>query len=408
MMNKKKTVKGIYNVLLKTGFEGSYILQCYQENEVIHANLKLPPQKDKAALIEILPNLQQELRSLDVRIGKENGKYIELLFGNDSLEEVPFIPQYLNDNSLKITLKSSFGCEYLDFEDGASCHLLNGGAPRMGKTIFLLYVSTCLYAQNKGNIEIFINSPKVKDFYPFQNIPKVHLANDETSVNLALDRMIRIYKRRNQLLYSKKLEKATDAKSVRELYPSYAHLFKPMFLIIDEYGRFAENMDIQDKVMELVETAGFVNVHVLIATQRPDARTVLRPRIKQGLQARICFRVPDQNNSIVVLDCEGAEQLPKTKGRAILLDGDKTIIQVPYMSYEQCEELLKDYKEEKKDVNQGKKGCNDKGNIEKFQGLFKESISLSGLQGKQQPGECDQQSDEKTRNGWYLLANQKD
>jgi hypothetical protein len=34
------------------------------------------------------------------------------------------------------------------------------------------------------------------------------------------------------------------------------HLFKPMFLIIDEYGRFAENQDIQSKVMELVETAG--------------------------------------------------------------------------------------------------------------------------------------------------------
>jgi hypothetical protein len=142
------------------------------------------------------------------------------------------------------------------------------------------------------------------------------------------------------------MKKATDAKKCSGIISPYVHLFKPMFLIIDEYGRFAEYQDIQNKVMELVETAGFVNVHVIIATQRPDARTVLRPRIKQGLQARICFRVPDKNNSIVILDVEGAELLPTTKGRAILSDGDKKIIQVPYLTYPQCEELLQPFRSE--------------------------------------------------------------
>jgi hypothetical protein len=71
----------------------------------------------------------------------------------------------------------------------------------------------------KVNIKVYINSPKAKDFYPFQGVKNVHIANDFESINTALDLMIDEYKNRNTLLYSDVLKKATDAKSVRELYP---------------------------------------------------------------------------------------------------------------------------------------------------------------------------------------------
>jgi DNA segregation ATPase FtsK/SpoIIIE-like protein len=174
-----------------------------------------------------------------------------------------------------------------------------------------------------------------------------------------------------------------------------------MFLIIDEYGRFATNNDIQDKVMELVETAGFVNVHVVIATQRPDARTVLRPRIKQGLQARICFRVPDKNNSIVILDKEGAELLPTKKGRAILSDGDNKIIQVPYLTYPDCEKLLQPYRSEPNEQSAERSTNQDVSR--KVQNLFTQPSSQTSLYGELAPGEHDQSSDEKNGNGWYRL-----
>jgi hypothetical protein len=345
MLKKKRIIKSVFQVLLKTGFEDAYILKVYQD-EHLHVNIKIPPQKDMSDLMEILPNLKQELNCLDVKLGNVNGKYVELIFGQHDLDSVPFIPDYLNPDSLKLTLISPFGKEYVDFEDGASCHMLNGGAPRMGKTIFLLYLSTMLYVQNQGNIHLYINSPKAKDFYPLMGVKNVNIADDFETFNQALDVMIEEYKRRNKLLYSDELKKATDAKSVRKLYPHYFHLFQPLFLIVDEFGRFAQYNEIQEKVMELVETSGFVNVHVVIATQRPDARTVLRPRIKQGLQARVCFRVPDKNNSIVILDVEGAELLPTKEGRAILSDGDKKIIQVPFLDYPQCEELLQPFRSE--------------------------------------------------------------
>jgi hypothetical protein len=69
MKKNKRIVKAIYNVLLKTGFEDAYILKVYQD-EHLHVNLKIPPQKDLSDLMDILPNLKQELYSLDVKLGK--------------------------------------------------------------------------------------------------------------------------------------------------------------------------------------------------------------------------------------------------------------------------------------------------------------------------------------------------
>jgi DNA segregation ATPase FtsK/SpoIIIE-like protein len=237
-------------------------------------------------------------------------------------------------------------------------------------------------------------------------VKNVNIADDFESFNAALNVMIDEYKARNKLLYSDELKKATDAKSVRKLYPHLFHLFKPMFLIVDEFGRFAQYNEIQEKVMELVETAGYVNVHVVIATQRPDARTVLRPRIKQGLQARICFRVPDKNNSIVILDEEGAELLPTKEGRAILSDGDKKIIQVPFLDYPECEELLQPYRSEI-DVNQSEKRSSDIELSNKISSLFKEPSSQTDIQREQSPGEHHQPSDEKNGNGWFMLEHPK-
>jgi DNA segregation ATPase FtsK/SpoIIIE-like protein len=392
------------------GFEGATILNVVKDGDVIKANVRLPSHADLDDLEQIMNNLKMELNCLDVKIGEVIGKKVELLFGNRDLSDVPFEKKYINDGSLKISLPNSFGVQYLDFEDGASCHLLNGGAPRMGKTIFLLYLSTMLYVQTNGNIKLFINSPKSKDFYPLFGLPNIQVEREESFIIESLDMMIDEYKKRNTLLYSPAFKKATDAKTVREFYPKQFHLFKPMFLIIDEYGRFAENRDIQMKVMELVETAGFVNVHVVIATQRPDARTVLPPRIKQGLQARICFRVPDKNNSIVILDNEGAEKLPTTKGRAIMLDGDMNIIQVPYLKYHQCEELLKPFRKEMEedDCNQSEERPTNHALANKVQNLFTESVGGNGVQGEHESDKCLQSGDEKNVSGWFRLASPKD
>jgi DNA segregation ATPase FtsK/SpoIIIE-like protein len=288
--------------------------------------------------------------------------------------------------------------------------MLNGGAPRMGKTIFLLYLSTVLYLQTNGNIELHITSPKLKDFYPLFNLPNVKTAKDEIDFLLLLNDLITEYKKRNELLYSSKFKKATDAKSIRQFYPDHYHLFKPIFLIIDEYARFSHLKDVQTMVAELVQTAGFVNVHVIIATQRPEAKQTLPANIKMGLMTRICFKTADENNSIVILDESGAEQLSNHKGRAILKDGESFTVQIPFLSYDKCEELLKPF--ERKMINeqlpnQENKGSENINVSNKIQDMFAESTHINVFPEQQHSCERVQQDNEKINNGWFRLESTK-
>jgi FtsK/SpoIIIE family len=398
-------VRDIKEVLLATGFEESIIISVSTSKDVIELILMLPYHTDQDEFTDVLNNLKEELNATDVKITKRAGKKVTILFGKRSLDNVTY---KLHPNTLKIELPSAFGSCILDFEDGASCHLLNGGTTRMGKTSFLLYMCTILYLQTNGLIKLYITSTKAKDYYPFNGIASI--GKDENSFNNTLDELITEYQHRDSLLYSKELEKATDAKSVKKLYPHMYKFFQPVFLIIDEYSRFSDNKEIQKKIQELVESAGYVNIHIIISTQRPDARTVLPPRIKSNLLARICFTTADKNNSIVILDQEGAEKLGKIEGRAIYLDSDTNIIQVPYITPQECEELLQPYKKENTNDNETKQETTrpiDNDVSAKIQNLFSESIGEISISQQQQPSERMQQSNEKNVSGWFLLESNK-
>jgi DNA segregation ATPase FtsK/SpoIIIE, S-DNA-T family len=378
MFKRNKITQNVFNVLLQNGFEDTMIYDIEKEHHLIRVNLKLPPNKELEDLKELLPNLTQELNALDYRITKYHGKSFELEFGNQNIDLIPFTETLIRKDSLKITLPSSFGTSTIDLLDGASCHMLNGGTTRMGKTVFLLYISTLIYIQTSGDVKIFIASSKIKDYYPFTNIPNVTRSETHAELHDTLDQLILEYKFRNRLLNSKELLKATDSKSILKHYPQKYYLFKPIFLIIDEYARFSDDKLIQQKVTELVETAGFVNIHVIISTQRPDARTVLNPRIKANLLCRICFTTTDRNNSILILDDEGAEDLGRIKGRAILFDGMKNIVQVPYLTHEKAYELLTPYRKEESHEQETTRPTNTEPPKD-IQNLFTQSDSVFNL-----------------------------
>lgn len=393
-VKRNPIIQRVHNVLLEKGFEGAWINKVYKEGEIMYMHLHLPEAKDYSELDKILPNLQQEVGATAVKYGKRSGKYVELLFGMRELHTINFDKSLLHPDSLQVEFPSAYGKHIIDFADGASCHMLNGGVTRMGKTCFLLYLATCIYLQNNGEVELYISSAKLKDYYPFEGLKGVWMEKDVDGFEKMLDAIIDMYKERNDLLYSPQFRKATDAKSIKKLYPESYHLFKPIFLIVDEYARFAETTAIQKKVTEIVETAGFVNVHVIIASQRPDATTVLKPRIRANLLCRLAFTTADKKNSEVILDREGAEKLGKIAGRGLLVDSDSHVIQIPYIEAPECDKLLEGYRNVK-----DQEGYNHTECTEKFQSVFAQSVSMVNMQGEQQPSQCSEQSIKKDAHG---------
>lgn len=402
MKPMNKIVKAIYDVLLNTGFKNTKILYVGEGENIIKCILVLPPKKDLDSLLEILPNLKMSVNALDVKIDKQEGKKIELIFGKYDLSKVKFTPKMLNKNSLKVSFMTSYGKQTIDFMDGSSCHMLNGGRTRMGKTTFVYYMLTSLYFQNKGKIKLYICSSKITDFYPFEDLPNTEFAEDEEEMRVVLENVKNEFEIRKNLLKTPDFKECIDAKGVKKQKPNKYYLFKPIFLLIDEYADYSRINDIQESIKMIVRKAGYVNIHLIVCTQRADARSTIPPDVKANLGCRLCFTTADQANSLNILDVEGAEKLGGIEGRAILLDGDRSIIQVPYMSYKQCKRMLKPFKKGEQDVETSKRSI-DTGISEKIQDMFKESTLQTGISEQQQAHKRMQSGDEKTGNGWFML-----
>jgi S-DNA-T family DNA segregation ATPase FtsK/SpoIIIE len=341
--------------------------------------------------------------AVDAKIGKCEGKKVEVIFGKTDLSKVKFKVNMLNKNSLKVSFLSAYGLQTIDFMDGASCHMLNGGRTRMGKTTFILYLLTSLYFQNKGKIQLFICSSKHTDFYPFRNIPNVTFATDEEEMKHALEMVKDEFDKRQRLIELPEFIECVDAKGVMKQQPNKYYLFKPIFLMIDEYADYSEVRPIQNDIKMIVRKAGYLNIHVIVCTQRADARFTIPPDVKANLGARICFTTSDKGNSLNILDVEGAEALGDMPGRALLKDGAIGVIQVPHISYHQCKRMLKPFRKDNGNVNQSEKRSTDTGLSEKVQNMFKESAMSTGVQRQQQPHQHMQQGNEKISNGWFML-----
>lgn len=284
-----------------------------------------------------LPLLEQNSYS-QIEARHVMGRIVELKFGKVPLTSVVYNPD-LPLKSLAIPFATHFGLKWLDFRDETSCHVLVGGATRMGKTVALRLMTTHLMRTTEGKIKIVFCDNKITDLYMFRNIPQITIAESQVEVAAQLEEIIKVIERRKQKL--KDHADCVDLKQYREKYPSDP--VEPIFIIIDEYGRYADNDDIQDMIINIAETAGYLDVHLVISAQRPDASEVLDPRIKANIVTRIAFSTSDTTNSNIILGTPDAAYLGRIQGRAILLDGVMYKVQVPYLSPEFTEKLLQPY-----------------------------------------------------------------
>jgi hypothetical protein len=288
-----------------------------------------------------LPGIEQAVAT-PIKLKHVFGSTCELVLGYAPFYDSITYNEKLPKDGLTIPLFTPFGLKKLDFSDETCCHLLTGGATRMGKSALIRLIATHLTLSTDGNIVIKMLNNKVTDLYMFRNIPHIEIAETSHEAQAVLELVLEEARRRKALLKSKK--DVVDIKQFRQRYPK--ENVPPMFVIVDEYGRFADDKGIQSAVTELAETAGYLDIHLIVTSQRPDAKDVLKPRIKANILTRIAFSTTDETNSNIILDAPDAAHLGKIQGRALLLDGFLEKVQVPYISPDQAIHLLEPYRKD--------------------------------------------------------------
>lgn len=331
-----------------------------------------------------------------IKFRKLHGNKAEMQFGYGKFnDKMKYVPEEVGKGALKIPLYSPFGMNYVDFGDETSCHLLIGGTTRMGKSVLIRLLITHLMRTMDGKVRIYVLDNKITDLYPFKGVPQIAMAETISEAHHAVNEVLSEVSRRKQILKEK--GDVVDARQFRQRYPEES--MPPLFVVIDEYARFASDNKFQESVTEIAETAGYLDIHLIVASQRPDASTVLKPRIRANMLTRISFTTVDETNSNLILDVPDAAHLGRIQGRAVFSDGFAGKVQVPFLSADKAKNLLQPYRtmeEIKDDESEGSANSDISAPV---QDLEPGPISIPSSEGEFEPGRYYQSSGKKTGKG---------
>lgn len=303
-----------------------------------------------------LPPIEQALVG-KIEMKHIRGRDVLLKLGQKPLRErMDYDESLVIPGELSLPYYTPFGLRYLNFGDESCCHLIVAGATRMGKTVFLRLLFTHLILATEGKIKFYYINNKLEDYYPLAGVPQI----TEPAETIA-DAFAMLNEAKREIASRKaKLRASQDAVNVKQYNQKHPEDYiPPLFVVFDEYGRFAEDEDLQALVTEIAETAGYLDVHLVIATQRPDATTVLKPRIRANILTRVCFQTADEKNSEIVVHTPDAYNLGQIRGRAIILDGMPMLAQVPYISEDKTMELLRPFRSVRSEADAQSEGQED-------------------------------------------------
>lgn len=271
------------------------------------------------------------------------------------------------------------GYEIVDIADEAGAHMLISGATKMGKSILLRTIVTQLLLKYGHNINLSLLNNKITDNYPFMGIPNVEVEESLLGAKLSLEGAVNTIQVRKNRLFDK------GYIDWDEWNHNETEKMFPYFIVIDEYARFSKDKEFEALVTEVVETGRYVGVHMIIATQRPDGREVISPRIKDNCLTKIALYIGTKGGSELMLGDPIAHNLPMIPGRAILYINNFRTMQVPFMSKEQCMELIGHLKEREK-LYADTTGRRNLGELKEVRGNESRPHSEDALPGRSQTG----------------------
>ena len=221
-------------------------------------------------------------------------------------------------------------------------HMIVAGATRYGKSVFLKNIITTLIARKPNDVKLTLVDLKGGlTFARYLSVKQVATVAKDVAETLATLKQI------DAELTAKLAEYlAQGFEDIREANDPMRH-----FIVIDEAAQIASKgvtdseersmrVDCERILAKIAQEGAGLGYRLIFCTQYPTADTLPR-QIKQNVDTRICFRLQTSIASQVVLDENGAECLPKVRGRAIYLTPDgKQIVQTPFITNDYIEKTI--------------------------------------------------------------------
>lgn len=194
-------------------------------------------------------------------------------------------------------------------------HLLVAGSTGSGKSVCLnALIVSLLYRTSPEDLRLILVDPKRVEFPVFNNLPHLLMPKAITEPKKAInafDWLINEMERRYTLFQECYVRNIGEYNAQPEVVAKKMPKLPFIVLIVDEFADLVlttNRKELEEKIMRITQKARAAGIHVILATQRPNAE-IITGSIKINLPSRIAFAVTSFIDSKVILDQPGAEKL---------------------------------------------------------------------------------------------------
>ena len=187
-------------------------------------------------------------------------------------------------------------------------HLLIAGQTKSGKSVMInTLLASLLYRNAPSDIKLILVDPKHVEMAPYEDIPHL-LAPVITEPEKCISSLKWAVAEMERRLKTFAEFKQRDIQAYNKLKKEEGMPY--IIIVIDELAdlMMVASRDVEALIARIAQKARAAGIHLVIATQRPDAN-IVTGIIKANVPAQIAFAVKDQVNSRIVIDQNGAEKL---------------------------------------------------------------------------------------------------
>lgn len=192
------------------------------------------------------------------------------------------------------------------FDLAAAPHLLVGGTTGSGKSVCLHALILSLVARLPASaLKLALIDPKQVEFSVYRGseyLYREEVATDAASARELLIELVTEMEARYQTFMAARVNNIHEARKKKIDLPYIVVFIEELadLLFVDR--------DIEDYIVRLAQKARAAGIHLVLATQRPDAKT-FSGLVRSNIPARIALTVQKSTESKIILDDSGAEAL---------------------------------------------------------------------------------------------------
>lgn len=318
MDEEAKANMEIINSTLQAFSAGAEVVSYKIGPSVTRFDVKVNPDIQVSSLSKYELDISSRLAGLPTRyvpiVPKKTTSGFEI--GNSKRATVSFKEMFDglpkgDDKTMVVPFGKSIDGELIYGDLSGFPHMLVAGTTGSGKSVFIHSMLLTLLMRNRPeDLRLVMVDPKLVEFTYYDELPNLlcPIITKPEQAKVALDKLADLMDRRFELMSKAKVR---DIRGYNNYYAPKHNKKKLPFIVVvvDEFADLAmQCKDIAAPIQRLGQKARAAGIHMIIATQRPDAQTI-SGTVKSNLPTTVCLMVKDYTSSQVVLKQKGGEQL---------------------------------------------------------------------------------------------------